>query len=94
MFLELPILTKIPTITCFIIALSRHHSVETSLTTVIGDVGMLEASLLLSLWAAKTWLHLIIFWCLALSVHINIFPYKSEELQTLSKILEPLWMVF
>jgi hypothetical protein len=45
---------------------------------------MLEASLVLWLWAAKTWLHLIVFGYFPFSVEINILPYQSEKLKTFS----------
>lgn len=59
MFLELSVLTQIPTITCLIITFCRHHSIETSLPAIVGYVTVLEVSLLVGFRLAIAGLDLI-----------------------------------
>lgn len=84
MFLKLSILTMITTITSIIITLSWHHSIQTSISTIIWYIVVLNPIILLGSWSAKTWLHLIIFWKFPLPIKIKIFLQRSKILKTIT----------
>jgi hypothetical protein len=89
MFLELAIHAQVAAIACFVIALSRHHSVQASLITVVRDVVVLEVSLFLGLGAAVARLDFVAFGSLALTLEVNVAANECEELETVSEPLEP-----
>ena len=65
-------MTKISTITCFIITFCGHHSIEASLSTIVGYVVVLEIGLLLGFWTTVTRLDLVALWNLSLTLKVNV----------------------
>lgn len=62
MFLEFSILAKISTITSIIITFCGHHSIETSLSTIVRYIVVLKICLFVRFWTAIAWLNLVAFW--------------------------------
>lgn len=86
MFLELSVLAHLATITRFIITLSRHHSVQTSLATIVWDIVELVKSFVFRFGPAITRLNFITFGGFPLPFKVNIFFNESEEFETVSEI--------
>ena len=85
-FLKLSILTHFTTITSIIIALSGHHSVQTSFTTIIRDV--IKFVIRFLLWSGSTiaWFYFIAFGYFSFSFKVNILFDKCKEFETVSQI--------
>jgi len=89
MLLKLTVFAILFTIACFIVTLSRYHSVQASLPAVVRHVSMLiEGGFFLETRFAEARLHFIIFRDLSFSVQIYIFFDRGEVLQAISQIIE------
>lgn len=89
MFLKLSIHAVFSTIARIIIALSRHHSIETSLSAVIGHVVVLDTCILLGFRSAETRLHLIIFGSFSFPIEVDVLLEGSELFQTIAEVVQP-----
>jgi hypothetical protein len=86
--LKFSISAKFAAIASFVIALGGDHSIEATLSAVVGDVGVLDATVLIIFGSAEAGLHFIILGDLALAIEVNIFFDGGEVLETLAEVVE------
>lgn len=77
----------LPAVAGIIVALSGHHAVEAALSTVVADVGVLNA-FLLTFGAAEARLHLIVLGNFTLAIKVDVLLDGREVFETLTQVVE------
>lgn len=94
MLLELPVLAQLAAITGVVITFSGHHSIETALSTIVGDVVVLEVVVVFGLGLAVAGFDFVAFGDFPLAFEVDVFFDECEELETFPQILEPGGVIF
>jgi hypothetical protein len=89
MFLKFSVGAKFSAVAGVLIAFGGHHSIEASITAVIGNVVILDAGVFLASRSTEAGLHLVVFGHFPFAIQVDIFLERSEVFKTISEVVEP-----